>query len=92
MVYWDLRFIFSVQIAKGTELPDQSLKIFYHSMHFIECLYQCFPETGFNELKFQVYFFMTSTYGSAESMAAVLNVFLIAKEAVLINGQTTAIV
>lgn len=49
-------------------------------------------EIGFNELKLQEYLFMTSTYELVESMAAVLNVFLIVKDAALINGQTTAMV
>lgn len=49
-------------------------------------------EIGFNELKLQEYLFMISTYELDESMAAVLNVFLIVKDAALINGQTTVIV
>lgn len=49
-------------------------------------------EIGFNELKLQEYLYMISTYELDESMAAVLNVFLIVKDAALINGQTTVII
>jgi hypothetical protein len=94
MIYRDFRFIYSVHTAKETGLPDQSLKIFYHNMHFIKMLSRktLAKEAGFNKLNLQEYLFMASTYESVESMKAALNVFLVVKEAVLIYGQTTVIV